>query len=356
MRRLAILLLIAAVACAAARGETDATARICASVEDVRVPTVTPESAADADWLKNCAEDDLYYGASPHQDVDYAAARRCALYDWNVRDRTAPVNSDDSTGLYDLSTQTLAMIYANGDGVPRDLDLAIHLVCKDAFSLQNSDQGNSESDHQIDLVQEILKLAKMRSADSPERFDYCNGGARLSEWPEKLVCESINTRLARKKREAHLAEVVAPWTEEQKNAFSKVRTTFNQFEFIEEQAENNCPVPVELCNFDIDDRLERDFVAAIDGFEQGKLPALKRWEYGDAKYALSDLYQQLESMAFQSNRSRMYKLRDAEHAWQEYRDAFVEFAKLRWPSVSEDSWLTLLDKERMEQLRRPPVH
>lgn len=355
MRRFPTLFLIAAFACAAARGQTGAALQICASVEDVRVPTVTPESEADADWLKNCAEDDLYYGASPHQDVDYAAARRCALYDWNARHGAAPVNSDTG-GSYDVSTQTLAMIYANGDGVPRDLDLAIHVVCEEAFPLGNSDRGAAESDHQIDLVQEIFKLAKMRSADSPERFDYCNGGARLSEWPEKLVCESINTRLARKKREAHLAEVVAPWTEEQKNAFAKARTAFNQFEFIEEQAENSCAVPVELCNFDIDDRLERDFVAAIDGFEQGKLPAFKRGEYGDAKYGLSDLYQQLESMTFQSNRSRMYKLRDAERAWQEYRDAFVDFAKLRWPSVSEHSWLTLLDNERIAQLKRPPLH
>ena len=93
MRRLAILLLISAAACAAALGQTDASssaAKICASVENLRVPTVTPESPADAKWLKGCAEDDLYYGASPHQNVDYPAARRCALYGWSVKHGPTP--------------------------------------------------------------------------------------------------------------------------------------------------------------------------------------------------------------------------------------------------------------------------
>ena len=50
------------------------------------------------------------------------------------------------------------------------------------------------------------------------------------------------------------------------------------------------------------------------------------------------------------------RIRDAERAWQVYRDAYVEFAKLRWPSVSGDSWLTLLTNERMKQLRNLPLH
>jgi uncharacterized protein YecT (DUF1311 family) len=354
MRRIAVLAFVAAAACAAAQKQTGASAsaaQICASVESLRVPSVTPESPADAKWLKNCAEDDLYYGASPLQDVDSTAARRCALYDWNVRHGPVPVNSDDSSGNYDFSTQTLVMIFANGDGVPRDLDLAMHIACKEVFPLQDS-----ENDYQSELIQVILKLAKMKSAASPARFDYCNGGARLSDWPEKLVCESIDTRLARKKRETNLAELVAPWTGEQKDAFTRARAAFNQFEEIEERTENTCSVPVVICTMDIDDRLETDFASAIDRFEQGKLPASTHRQYGDAKYALNAFYQQLLSQTFRSNREQMMKIRDAERAWQVYRDAFVEFAKLRWPSVSGDSWLTLLNNERMKQLKNLPLH
>jgi uncharacterized protein YecT (DUF1311 family) len=107
---------------------------------------------------------------------------------------------------------------------------------------------------------------------------------------------------------------------------------------------------------DIDDRLETDFASAIDRFEQGKLPASTHRQYGDAKYALNAFYQQLLSQTFRSNREQMMKIRDAERAWQVYRDAFVEFAKLRWPSVSGDSWLTLLNNERMKQLKNLPLH
>jgi uncharacterized protein YecT (DUF1311 family) len=353
MRRLAILLTIAAAACATAQEqrETSASAaKICSAVEKLPVPTVTPESSADASWLKSCAEDDLYYGASPRQNVDYPAARRCALYAWNVEHGPAPGNSDDAGDVYDFSTQTLVMIYSNGDGVPRNLDLAMHIACKEAFPLQDP-----ESDRQNELVQVILELARMKSETSPARFDYCNGEAQLSDWPEKRVCESIHTRLARKKREAHLAELVAPWTQAQKDAFARARDAFSQFEELEEHAENTCPVPVEICTMDINDRLETEFAAEIDRFEQGRLPAFTHQQYGDAKFALNQTYQQLLTATYQSHGNLMLRMRDAERAWPAYRDAFADFAKLRWPSVSADSWLTFLTNERMKQLKNLPI-
>ena len=156
MKRLAILFLIAA--CAAVHAQNDAAtpaAKICASVENLRVPTVTPESPADASWLKGCAADDLYYGASPRQDVDFPAARRCALYGWNVKHGPTPGDVDNNSDLYDFSTQTLIMIFANGDGVPRNLDLAMHIACKEALPLQDP-----ESDYQNQLTQVILKIGR----------------------------------------------------------------------------------------------------------------------------------------------------------------------------------------------------
>jgi uncharacterized protein YecT (DUF1311 family) len=366
MRPLSVLLLIAAAACATAQEQSDTTgpaAKICASVGNIPVPGATPESPADANWLRNCAADDLYYGASPHQDVDYAAARRCALYDWNVRHGAAtassdpaPANSDDSGSVYDFSTQTLIMIYANGDGVLRNLDLAIHLACKDVFPLRTSENGDSASGHDIELAQIILKLAGMKSAASPPRFDYCNGGAELSDWPEKLVCKSVDTRIARRKREARLAELVAPWTGEQKDAFNKAREAFSQFEEAEERTENTCPVPAEMCTMDIDDRLETEFAADIDRFEQGKLPAFTRNQHDEASDALYALYQRKLTQTVHSNGNLMLRIRDAERAWVVYRDAFVEFAKLRWPSVSGDIWVTFLTAERLKQLRSLPMH
>ena len=122
MRFLFVLLLMTAAACAAAQQVKDGAAaeQACAAVKNLRVPTITPRSNADRKWLTNCNEADLYYGFSAHQQPDYAAARRCALYQF--------VHNDEDD-LYDFSTQTLSMIYANGDGVPRNFDLAIRFVC-----------------------------------------------------------------------------------------------------------------------------------------------------------------------------------------------------------------------------------
>ena len=47
-------------------------------------------------------------------------------------------------------------------------------------------------------------------------------------------------------------------------------------------------------------------------------------------------------------------IRAAERAWIVYRDAWVRFAKVRWPEVSEDSWLTFLSEERVRRMASYP--
>jgi len=47
-------------------------------------------------------------------------------------------------------------------------------------------------------------------------------------------------------------------------------------------------------------------------------------------------------------------IRMAERAWIVYRDAWVRFAKVRWPEVSEDSWLTFLSEERVRRMASYP--
>ena len=39
-------------------------------------------------------------------------------------------------------------------------------------------------------------------------------------------------------------------------------------------------------------------------------------------------------------------IRDAERAWLKYRDSWIAFAKLRYPSVPADAWLVLLTNDR----------
>jgi hypothetical protein len=102
---------------------------------------------------------------------------------------------------------------------------------------------------------------------------------------------------------------------------------------------------------DINDRLETEFAANIDRFEQGKLPAFTHKQYVAANDALTALYAQSHLLAWESPGNLRLRMRDAERAWLEYRGAFAAFAILRWPSASGDSWLTYLTSQRLKQLK-----
>lgn len=350
MRFLPVLVLISAASWAAAQQGQEAAAKICTSVKNLRVSTITPTSPTDKNWLNHCNEWDLYYGASPHQDVDYPAARRCALYKWNIEHHRTPGDAGDFFDTGDFSTQTLLMIYGNGDGVQRNLDLAIHIACQD---FPPPGPIGSADDQSVEIV---LELAKTKSAQSPAQFNYCKD-VSISDWREEMVCESVETGLARKKREAQFAGIAALWTSEQKDAFNKARAAFKKYEDFEELAENTCAVQVAGCTMRIDDDLETKFAEDIDRFNRGDLPGFTRQQYVADDGALNAAYREArkdagpdlgQSSAFWSGR-----IRDSERAWLAYRDAFVTFAKIRWPGVRDDSWLAFLTRERTRQIQSP---
>ena len=48
-------------------------------------------------------------------------------------------------------------------------------------------------------------------------------------------------------------------------------------------------------------------------------------------------------------------LRNSERAWLKYRDAWIDFARLRYPSTNKCVWLTLITKEQTANLRKIQV-
>jgi uncharacterized protein YecT (DUF1311 family) len=192
----------------------------------------------------------------------------------------------------------------------------------------------------------IVRLATMKSLPSPPRYDYCP--ADTPDWAMWIVCGAVGTGLDRKKREARFAEVTAQWGEEQKAAFAKAREAFAAYEEADEHAENTAATQVVLQTMEIDDELEVAFAGNIDRFEQGKLPQFTHQDYLDADNALNARYRKALTVA----ENGPEKMRAAEQAWLVYRDAFVTFAKLRWPGVSADGWLTFLTSERIARLKK----
>jgi hypothetical protein len=126
---------------------------ICARVIGARPPRADLPTPAQSAALKGCDAEELYYGG--RIPADPVKARLCAF---------AQAGGDgeaDSDALFSGRT-VLMMLYANGMGVPRNLDLAIHYAC-------NIEGAPMESDGRVN------HLAGLRDEGPGEQpFDFCD--------------------------------------------------------------------------------------------------------------------------------------------------------------------------------------
>src|SRR5215471_6747642 len=156
MRALRPLLLFILATSLYAQDQPATVTQACASVANLTVPKGDPSAKCEDPA-------NLYYGTNGAP--DYAAARRCALSQWH--DFKRPFKSPFD-GVYDeaviMPIATLVMVYANGEGVPRSIDLATRIVCVDdppASSWPSFDQ----------LITRLLQIKA-----NPTRFDFCSSG------------------------------------------------------------------------------------------------------------------------------------------------------------------------------------
>jgi hypothetical protein len=169
----------------------DAWENICAAAPEAPYPLA--QSAASDDSLKSCDLVDLYYGLE--HAADPATARRCADY------RRAHLNPGNFVNVLDGSG-VLAMIYANGAGVPRDDSLAISFAC----------ELSAEFDKQF----MVPALAARRGVAPAPPFDVCENSGTT---PATIVCADVDKRKADRKRRARIDAVSRSWSVQTRAAF-----------------------------------------------------------------------------------------------------------------------------------------
>src|SRR5205085_1236698 len=98
-----------------AKPETQA---LCEAARNAVPPASDWPSAAEAAGLKSCLSESLYEGIGMKKDP--VRARKCALLEMATHRTTGPEFS---------GPHILMMIYANGEGVRRDYDIATHWAC-----------------------------------------------------------------------------------------------------------------------------------------------------------------------------------------------------------------------------------
>jgi uncharacterized protein YecT (DUF1311 family) len=101
--------------------------------------------------------------------------------------------------------------------------------------------------------------------------------------------------------------------------------------------------------------LRYEFVAVIKAFEKDFEPPKSERDKGNPDAEMNRIY--LDALALSKQKKAEYGavqpdgIRATQRAWLEYRNAWLTFAKIHYPSVLKDSWLALLTEDRIAILK-----
>jgi hypothetical protein len=153
----------------------------CKQVESVPIPPGDQPTAAERKGLAACDAEVLYYGYGSQP--DFVAARKCAYA--QLDSRAEPVFG--GSGM-------LMMLYANGRGVPRNLELALKFACK-------SDGAPFEIESAVTALWDARQGSALKGV--VDLCEFTSSGYRAG------FCAARDERFAALARDARKAKAVA---------------------------------------------------------------------------------------------------------------------------------------------------
>ena len=347
MRRftLFVMLLIAATAARASDWADDkgaaktpayaASRAICTKLKGVVPPPGDAPTPAEATSLADCASETLYFGIG--RPADLKAARLCAF----VEKKTADPQVEDFGFTGD---RTLMMVYANGLGAERNLDLATALACR-------IEGAPAEIDGRVE------HLAKLKAdAWTGHDFSLCDdvtSGLLIG------ICADHDQRIAQAGRVAARAKLTADWTPAQRALLQPLEKAAAAF--ADARGENEVDQSGSMRGSYVvgaEEKQGRSFAALLDDVVAGKLAPASAADLAAADAALNMKYRDVIRRAptlFADTTVKTADVATTEKAWIRYRDAWLAFAKARFPSLSTDALATRLTRERTAQLDDVPA-
>lgn len=305
----------------------DSSKALCRRLRGREPPAADRPNAATAAALRGCDSEALYYGIG--MPADPARARQCAF-----------VEADRGDGEGPFSGRTMLMtVYANGVGAKRDLDVAIHLAC-------GVDGAPAESHGRVMHLAE-LKAEGWTGSD----FHFCDD---ITSGLAGGYCAHHGARIARAERAAALAALTGGWSETEREALARLKRAHAAYA----EARSNGEIDLggtlraafqveaeEALNDELFDMLRR--LAAAD------TPSFTAAQFRSADAGLNAEYRKVMNGPFEDHPGAVAKegIRSAQRAWLRYRDAFLAFAAVKFPSVPRQSLAAWLTRQRQNLLR-----
>lgn len=186
---------------------------ICADVLHAEPPKTDWPNAEERKTLEGCNSEKLYYGIG--MPADPAKARQCALMEREAGSGLGRGASDFESMLnYFWGDGILAIVYANGRGVDRNFDVAIHMACR-------IDDAPAATDSRI------KHLAELRDKSwTGSDFEICDNA---TSGFSGTFCADHSESLASEAREMKIKAIAAGWTARQKALFQKSYDLFEEY-------------------------------------------------------------------------------------------------------------------------------
>ena len=300
---------------------------LCAAHPLAAAPTQKPRAPMPVPRSQLCRDVDLYYGFD--KAPDYAAARECASDDAK-REAVGTLLSGDGV---------LAMIYANGQGVPRDIDRAEAYACKNEWL---SNQG---------LEGVLAQLERMRG-DVSGKLDLCQ---YADNTPSEADCASVASRWAGVRRGQRI-QAYAPASAPAALKQALVRLRQAETAFADARAGDEVDMSgTGRTQFYLSehDQLEEQVLINLRDFSTGGFPQAGAREAAAADREMAGLLAELRrrGMPAGSTTITLEGIEKTQAAWLRARAAWVDFVSVAWPALNRDRVRCRLTRQRIHQLK-----
>ncbi len=240
---------------------------------------------------------------------------------------TAPADILNIDGL------VLAMVYANGEGVGRNLPLARQFLCEYSGGIQSDEPSKHLQDFD-DLIR------------TGGRLDVCDGGGGSFGRQTNYVC--LGLKQGSRDEEIHRLElaVLASSAPQIKASFLALRVSWRAFHDAYDALDAGICDGGTGCGpiTEGDDlNMTESWLTALQALRAGKAPASAAdpSKFSKLDHALNVKYQENLNEYKADDISPdccTAQVRAAGRAWLKYREAWVRFGALRWPALPADQW------------------
>ncbi len=281
---------------------------------------------------QQCDAQALYYGKDGKgSGRDLAAARQCAY-----RERGSGTAIKEQGAVFGGSGM-LMMLYANGEGVARNIPLAKRFACEyDGAPMEVSGR--------------LEHLDAIASGKDRKPMDICDD---ITSGLMMGFCAKREGDSARTQRDSRWASLQSSWSPVQRSAFAELRKAANAyFTSVSREETDMSGTARGMLAEAAYENLDKALLADVANFEHGRFPKMRAQDFAGADRGLNATYKKVLMRLNANSDSGPYGtvtaegVRATQRLWLGYRDAWVRFAAVRYPTVAADAWRAWLSHDR----------